>query len=78
MYTTMNSSDNNERIELITEVQRRRRWTSVEKLALVQRTFEAGQSVSLVARQADISIHQPTVPMAQSLCRRFTGGRRRQ
>ncbi len=53
MYTTMNSPDNNDRIEVITEVQRRRRWSAAEKLALVQRTFEPGQSVSLVARQAD-------------------------
>lgn len=58
MYTTMAASDNNDRIEVITEVQRSRRWTAPEKLALVQRTFEPGQSVSLVARQADISPNQ--------------------
>ena len=58
MYTTMNSPDNNDRIEVITEVQRRRRWSPAEKLALVQRTFEPGQSVSLVARQADVSPSQ--------------------
>lgn len=58
MYTTMSSPDNNDRIEVITEVQRRRRWTAAEKLALVQRTFEPGQSVSLVARQAEVSTSQ--------------------
>jgi len=52
----MSSSDNNDRTEVITE--RRRRWTAAEKLALVQRTFEPGQSVSLVARQAEISTSQ--------------------
>ena len=55
MNTTMSSSDNNDRIEVITEVQRRRRWTAAEKLALVQRTFEPGQSVSLVTRQTELS-----------------------
>lgn len=56
MYTIMTSSDNNERIEVINEIQRRSRWTAAEKLALVQRTFESGQSVSLVAVGANESV----------------------
>jgi len=43
---------------VITEVQRRRRWSPAEKLALWQRTFEPGQSVSLLARPADVSRSQ--------------------
>ncbi len=38
------------RIEVITEVQRRRRWTPEQKLELVKQTFEAGMTVSMVAR----------------------------
>ena len=42
MYTIMSSSDNNYQIEVINEIQRRRRRTVAEKLALVQLTFESG------------------------------------
>ena len=58
MFTTMSSSDKTERIEVVTAVQRRRRWTPDEKLALVQQTFEPGNSVSLVARQAGVAASQ--------------------
>jgi transposase len=58
MFTTMSSSTNTDRVEVITGVQRRRRWTPDEKLALVQQTFEPGKSVSLVARQAGVSASQ--------------------
>jgi transposase len=54
----MSSSTNTDRVEVITGVQRRRRWTPDEKLALVQQTFEPGKSVSLVARQAGVSASQ--------------------
>lgn len=54
MYTTMNLSDNKDRIEVITEVLRSRRWRVVEKLPLVQRTPELRYSVSLAVRRADI------------------------
>src|SRR5499433_177881 len=43
-----NSSD---RVEIITSVQRRRRWTAPEKVRMVEETFEPGMTVSLVARR---------------------------
>lgn len=39
-------------------VQRRRRWTAAEKLAMVRETYEAGQSVSLVARRHGVNPNQ--------------------
>ncbi len=43
-----------ERVEVITSVQRRRRWSATEKQQLVSATLEPGASVSGVARQAGI------------------------
>jgi transposase-like protein len=51
----VNTTRNTETIEVITRDQRRRRWSLVEKSALVQRTYEAGMSVSLVARQEGVA-----------------------
>ncbi len=45
-------------VEVITGVQRRRRWTPEEKLEWVKKTMEPGMSVSLVARQAGITASQ--------------------
>ena len=42
------------RIEVITSVQRRRRWSSTEKQRLVAATLEPGASVSSIAREAGI------------------------
>jgi transposase-like protein len=39
-----------DRVEIITSVQRRRRWTASEKVRMVEETFEPGMIVSLVAR----------------------------
>lgn len=58
MFTTMNSDGKPERVEVIPGVQRRRRWTPSEKLALVQETYQAGKTVSLVAREAGITASQ--------------------
>ena len=44
----------NERVEVITSVQRRRRWTSAEKQQLVAASLEPGASVSMVAREAGV------------------------
>ena len=52
------SSGSGSKIEIITGVQRRRRWTPELKLAWVKRTTEPGMSVSLVAREAGISTSQ--------------------
>lgn len=46
------------RVEVVTSVQRRRRWTPEQKLEIVKRTNEAGNSVSMVARQFGISAAQ--------------------
>ena len=40
-----------QRVEVITSVQRRRRWSPAEKMAIVEETYEPGQSVSSVARK---------------------------
>jgi transposase-like protein len=40
------------RVEVVTSVERRRRWTTMEKEQLVAATLEPGASVSAVARQA--------------------------
>ncbi|ALV08698.1 transposase-like protein [Roseateles depolymerans] len=53
MNTTRNTP-----IEVITTDQRRRRWSVAERAELVRRTYEAGSSVSLVARQTGVSASQ--------------------
>lgn len=53
MFTTMSSSDKTDWIEVVTAVQRRRRWTPDEKLALVQQTLSpANLFLWLHARRA--------------------------
>jgi transposase len=42
------------RVEVITSVERRRRWSSAEKQQLVAAALEPGASVSTIARQAGI------------------------
>ncbi len=44
----------NGRVEVITSVERRRRWSSSEKQQLVSASLEPGASVSAVAREAGI------------------------
>lgn len=46
------------RVEVITSVQRRRRWSSAEKVRLVQEAMQPGSSVSFVARRTGISPSQ--------------------
>jgi transposase len=48
----------NERIEIITSVERRRRWNSAEKERLVAASLEPGASVSAIAREAGIHASQ--------------------
>src|SRR5262249_38241809 len=50
-----NSTD---RVEIITSVQRRRRWTAPEKVRMVEATFEPGMTVSLVARRHGVAPNQ--------------------
>src|ERR687889_14801 len=47
-----------DRGEIITSVQRRRRWTAAEKMRLVEATFAPGMTVSLVARQNGVNPNQ--------------------
>ena len=49
------SSKEVQRIEVITSVQRRRRWSVVEKIRIVQECEQPGMSVSYVARKYDIA-----------------------
>jgi transposase len=46
------------RVEVVTSVQRRRRWTPEQKLEIVKRTNEPGSSVSMVSRQFGITAAQ--------------------
>jgi transposase len=47
-----------DRVEVITSVQRRRRWSAEEKAQIVQETWAPGMSVSLVARRHGIAPNQ--------------------
>ena len=44
--------------EILTEPQRRRRWSPAEKLAMVEETYDPGVTVSLVARRNGIQPNQ--------------------
>ena len=52
------SSATPSRVEVVTSVQRRRRWTPEQKLEIVKQTNELSSSVSLVPRQFGISAAQ--------------------
>lgn len=47
-----------ETIEVITSVQRRRRWSASEKARIVNETYQPGSSVSGVARRHGIAPNQ--------------------
>jgi transposase len=49
---------NNRRTEMITSVERRRRWSAAEKQAIIQETYLPGMSVSAVSRKYDINPSQ--------------------
>nr|WP_217346589.1 transposase [Noviherbaspirillum sp. L7-7A]MBV0881054.1 transposase [Noviherbaspirillum sp. L7-7A] len=51
-------SGRDQQVEVITGVQRRRRWTPEQKLELIERSMEPGMSVSLVAWEAGITASQ--------------------
>jgi transposase len=48
-------SEDVQRVEVVTSVQRRRRWPVAEKVRLVEETLQPGMSVSFVARQHGLS-----------------------
>src|ERR1041385_166274 len=55
---TVSMTGNIDRVEVITSVQRRRRWSAEEKARIVQETYAPGCSVSLVARQHGVASNQ--------------------
>ena len=48
----------NERIEVVTSIQRRRRWALEEKRSIIQETYQPGMSVSYIARKYGITPSQ--------------------
>jgi transposase len=58
MFTHMSSENNTNRLEVITGVKRRRRWTPEQRLELVMQTLEPEMAVSMVARQAGFAATQ--------------------
>ena len=54
----MSMTNTADRVEIITSVQRRRRWTASEKVRMVEETFEPGMTVSLVARRHGVAPNQ--------------------
>src|SRR4051812_46354092 len=60
MSTTMSKAPDGpfSRVEVITSVQRRRLWSTAEKVRLVEEAMQPGMSVSFVARQAGVSPSQ--------------------
>ncbi len=49
------SDDEFQRIEVITGVARRRRWTAEQKLRIVEESFQSGETVSVVARRHGVA-----------------------
>jgi transposase len=45
-------------VEIITSVQRRRRWTAAQKMRIVEETLEPGATVSEVARRHEVAPNQ--------------------
>ena len=48
-------SDDYQRIEVITGAARRRRWTTEEKLRIVDETLRSGESISIAARRHGVA-----------------------
>src|SRR5262252_3105368 len=55
-HTTVSMTNSTDRVEIITSVQRRRRWTAPEKVRMVEETFEPGMTVSLVTRSSQVPL----------------------
>ena len=54
----MSMTNTSNPIEVVTSVQRRRRWTASEKVRMVEETLEPGMTVSLVARRHGVAPNQ--------------------
>jgi transposase-like protein len=55
---TVRLTDAPENVEVITAVQRCRRWSAAEKMRMVEESLEPGASVSLVARRRGVNPNQ--------------------
>ena len=55
---TVSMTSSSDRVEIITSVQRRRRWTAAQKMRIVEETLEPGASVSEVARRHEVAPNQ--------------------
>lgn len=55
---TVSMTDASSKVEVITSVQRRRRWSAAEKVRRVEETYAPGASVSLVARRHGVNPNQ--------------------
>lgn len=51
-------TSHNSHVEILGSPERRRRWTQSEKLSMVQETYEAGSTDSLVARRHGVAPNQ--------------------
>lgn len=58
MPSAMPMSYETGRVEVVTSVQGRRRWTLAEKVQLVEEANQPGGSISYVSRKYDISASQ--------------------
>ena len=54
----MSMTSPSDRVEIITSVQRRRRWTAAQKMQMVEETLEPGATVSEVARRREVAPNQ--------------------
>ncbi len=55
---TVRITDTPDKVEVITSVQRRRRWSAAEKMRMVEESLKPGASVSLVARRHGVNPNQ--------------------
>ena len=51
----MRMADTPEKVEVVTSVRRRRRWSAAEKMRMLEESQEPGASVSLVARRRGVN-----------------------
>jgi transposase len=52
---TVRMADTPEKVEVVTSVRRRRRWSAAEKMRMLEESQEPGASVSLVARRRGVN-----------------------
>jgi len=64
-------SDDYQRIELITGTARRRRWTTEQKLRIIEASFEPGETVYSVARRHGVAPNLLIAALSQRLSERL-------